>query len=102
MTTTSADTGAVGLGVLSTSRPTIIGLTTVGRKLTAVAGVWTRGTTLGYAWYANGKAIKHATAKRLALTKAQTGKRITVKVTGRQAGYRTASKTSARTAKVST
>jgi hypothetical protein len=100
VTTTSADTGAVGLGVLSTSRPTIIGVTTVGRKLTAVAGVWTRGTSLGYSWYADGKVIKHATAKRLALTKAQKGKRITVKVTGRQAGYATASKTSARTARV--
>ena len=65
-----------------------------------MAGVWTRGTTLSYAWYANGKAIKHATAKRLTLTKAQKGKRITVKVTGKQAGYTTASKTSARTAKV--
>jgi hypothetical protein len=100
VTTTSAETGAVGLGVLSTSKPTILGLTTVGKRLTAVAGLWTRGTTLGYAWYANGKAIKHATGKRLTLTKAQKGKRITVKVTGRQTGYTTASKTSARTAKV--
>ena len=90
VTTTSTDTAVVGLGVLSTSKPTILGLTKVGKKLTAVAGVWTRGTTLGYAWYANGKAIKHATAKRLTLTKAQKGKRITVKVTGKQAGYTTA------------
>jgi len=65
-----------------------------------VAGVWTRGTRLSYAWYANGKAIKHATAKRLTLTKAQKGKRITVKVTGKQTGYRTVSRTSAKTAKV--
>ena len=100
VTTTSTDTAVVGRGVLSTSKPTILGLTKVGKKLTAVAGVWTRGTTLGYAWFANGKAIKHATAKRLTLTKAQKGKRITVKVTGKQAGYTTASKTSARTAKI--
>jgi len=100
VTTTSADTAAVGLGVLSTSRPTILGLTTVGKKLIAVAGVWTRGTTLTYAWYADGKPIKHATAKRLALTTAQKGKRITVKVTGKQAGFTTASRTSARTAKI--
>ena len=100
VTMTSADTAAVGLGTLSTSTPTIIGLTTVGKKLTAVAGVWTSGTTLTYAWFANGKAIKHATAKRLALTKAQRGKRITVKVTGSHTGYRTRTVVSARTARV--
>ena len=46
-------------------------------------------------WYPS-----HATAKRLTLTKAQKGKRITVKVTGKQTGYRTVSRTSAKTAKV--
>jgi len=100
VTRTSDETPVIGIGVLTTSKPTIVGLTKVGKKLTAVAGVWTRGTRLSYAWYANGKAIKHATAKRLTLTKAQKGKRITVKVTGKQTGYRTVSRTSAKTAKV--
>jgi hypothetical protein len=100
VTRTSADTAAVGRGVLRTSKPTILGQRTVGKKLTAVAGIWTRGTKLTYTWYANRKPIKHATAKRLALTKAQKGKRISVKVTGKRPGYATASRTSAKTAKV--
>ena len=87
--------------VLSATRPTIGGKPVVGKKLTAVPGTWTSGTTLTYAWYANGKAIKHATARRLALTKAQKGKRITVKVTG-QAGRlpEPDGRVSARTARV--
>ena len=87
VTTTSADTTAVGLGVLTTTKPTIGGRPLVGRTLTARPGAWTRGTTFTYAWFADGTAIKHATATKLVLTKAQRGKRITVRVTGTHPGY---------------
>jgi hypothetical protein len=100
VTTTSSDTAAVGLGVLAATRPSIRGRTTVGWTLTARPGTWTSGTTLHYAWYADGTRIRHATAKRLRLGKAQRGKRITVKVTGTKAGYRSRTLTSPRTARV--
>jgi hypothetical protein len=100
VTTTSPDTAVVGLGVLTSTKPTIGGKALVGRTLTAKPGAWTSGTTFTYAWFANGVAIKHATAKKLVLAKAQKGKRITVKVTGGQPGYATESKTSVGSAAV--
>jgi hypothetical protein len=100
VTTTSADTAAVGLGVLTTAKPVISGKPHVGRTLTAKPGTWTSGTTFGYAWYADGVAVKHATAKRLLLTRAQRGKRITVKVTGSHPGFHGRTLTSARTTRV--
>jgi hypothetical protein len=100
VTTTSADTAGVAPGVLAAGRPTITGRTRVGWTLTARPGAWTPGTGLTFAWYADGRAIRHATAKRLRLGSAQRGKRITVKVTGRKAGYTTRTLTSARTTRV--
>jgi hypothetical protein len=88
------------LRTLASAKPTISGKPRVGRTLTAKHGAWTRGTTFGYAWYAAGKRIKHQTSSKLTLAKAQKGKRITVRVTGKKRGYTTVSKTSARTAKV--
>ena len=100
VTTTSADTAAVGLGVLTATKPTIGGRAQVGRTLTARPGAWTSGTTFTYAWFADGIAIKHATAKNLVLTRAQRSKRITVRVTGAHAGYQGKTVASARTARV--
>ena len=48
---------------------------------------------LAYRWYANGKAISKATASTYTVRKAQKGKRITVRVTGRKTGYPTVSRT---------
>ena len=101
VTRASAESAAVAAGVLGSSKPTIGGKPKVGKTLKAEPGSWTAGTTFSYAWYANGKKIKHQSAAKLTLTKAQKGTRITVKVTGRKPGYTTASRTSARTAKVS-
>ncbi len=100
VTRTSVDTAAVGLGVLTTAKPTIGGRALVGRTLTAKPGAWTSGTTFTYAWFADGVAIKHATAKKLVLTKAQKGKRVTVRVTGIRSGYQGQTVASARTARV--
>ncbi|MDR1293526.1 MAG: glycoside hydrolase family 3 C-terminal domain-containing protein [Bifidobacteriaceae bacterium] len=67
--------------------PKIKGTVKVGKKLTAVNGTWTSGTTFTYRWYANGKAIKGATKGTLKLTKSLVGKKITVRVTGWKSGY---------------
>ncbi len=100
VTTTSADTALVGLGVLTTTKPTIGGKARVGRTLTAKPGAWTSGTTFTYTWFADGVAIKHATAKKLVLAKAQRGSRVTVRVTGSHPGYQGQTLASARTARV--
>jgi hypothetical protein len=100
VTQASTETAAVAVGVLTTAKPTISGTPAVGRTLTARPGAWTTRTAFGYAWFAEGVRIKGQTAKRLVLAKAQRGKQITVKVTGAEAGYASASRTSAKTPQV--
>lgn len=80
--------------------PVITGTAKVGQKLTAKPGRWGTGTRLSYQWYANGKAISKATASTLTLPAAVKGKKITVKVTGKQTGYTTVTTTSKGTAAV--
>jgi hypothetical protein len=100
VTQASIETAPVAAGVLTTAKPTIGGTPTVGRTLTARPGTWTTGTAFTYAWFADGVRVKGQAARRLVLAKAQRGKHITVTVTGSQAGYTSASRTSARTPKV--
>jgi hypothetical protein len=98
-----------------TPKPTISGTVKVGNTLTAKTGTWylnnEKVTDFKYQWYADGKAIDGATNATLTLradatssaTKKSTAnhydKKISVKVTG-TAGTKSASKTSAKTAKV--
>jgi hypothetical protein len=100
VTRSSAETAAVALGSLRSSKPTITGKPIVGKTLRAKPGSWTAGTAFSYAWYADGKKIRHETAAQLTLTRAQKGKRISVRVTGTKPGYTTVSKTSLKTRKV--
>jgi hypothetical protein len=86
---------------LASAKPTISGRPRVGGTLTAKHGAWTPGTTFAYAWYADGKRIRHRTSSKLTLARAQRGKHIKVKVTGTKPGYTRASRTSARTVAVS-
>lgn len=73
----------------------ITGKKRVGARLTAKTSGWgPKGTKLSYRWFANGKAIKGATKKRLTLKKSQRGKRVTVRVTGKQKGFVSAKRTS--------
>ena len=99
-TVRDAATKPVAAGTLTSTTPKIKGKAKVGRKLTAVAGSWTAGTSRTYRWYANGKAIKHATKAKLKLTKRLKGKEIVVKVTGRKSGYTTVVRASKATKKV--
>lgn len=97
---TSAKTAKIAKATLKKATPTISGTKTVGKSLTAKAGTWTDGTKFSYQWLRDGKKISGATSKSYTLKAADAGKQISVKVTGKKSGYTTASKTSAKTAKV--
>ncbi len=82
-------------------KPSIAGKPRVGRILTARPGTWPAGVRLSYRWLADGKAVKGGTGKRLEVTRALVGTRVSVRVTARLPGYRAATARSARTGKVS-
>jgi hypothetical protein len=104
LTAGSARTGVNGtlLHLPTTAASSITGMKAVGSTLTAHHGTWTTGTSFTYQWFANGAYITGSTSTHPAftLTAAQQGKQISVKITGRKAGYVTASRTSARTLRV--
>jgi hypothetical protein len=64
--------------------PTITGTATVGQTLTASTGTFTGDATITYAyqWFAGGVAISGATSSTFVLTSGQTGKKVSVRVTG--------------------
>lgn len=97
---TSAQSKPV-VGLLTTKKPTINGKPKVGKTLTAVPGKWKpKGITFSYKWFRGTKAIKGAKDKTYTLKKADKGKKIKVKVTGKKAGYKKASEMSGATGKV--
>ncbi|MFC7490547.1 MULTISPECIES: carboxypeptidase regulatory-like domain-containing protein [unclassified Knoellia] len=88
-------------GTLTAPTPTITGTAKAGSTFTANPGTWGPApVTLTYQWKRAGVAIAGATASTLALTGADTGKTLTVTVTGTKSGYTTTAKTSAATAVV--
>lgn len=97
---TSKSTGTVVRGTLTSATPTISGSVRVGSTLIAKPGKWTAGTALSYRWYANGKTIGSATKAAYFVTAKLLGKKITVQVTGKKAGYTTVAKKSKTTAAV--
>ncbi|MFT4217341.1 MAG: CAP domain-containing protein [Micropruina sp.] len=100
-TRTSKATKKVKAGTITAAKPTITGTARVDRILTAVPGTWQpETTTFSYQWYRNSSTIKGATGATYTLKPADKGKKISVKVTGRAAGYTTKAKTSAKTGKV--
>jgi hypothetical protein len=99
-TATSAETDPV-FGLLTAAKPTISGKAKVGKKLTAKPGTWQpSGVTFTFQWLRDGQAIPGATGSTYTLKKADKGSKLRVKVTGSKAGYVSASKTSASTARV--
>ena len=96
---TSAKTAKTAVGTLSAPRPKVSGTPKVGRTLTAQPGTWTKGTKLSYQWLRNGKTIPKATKKTYKPVAADVGKQLSVKVTGKKSGYKSASKTSPERAK---
>ncbi|WP_456509189.1 hypothetical protein [Arthrobacter sp. TE12231] len=98
---TSTATAIVAKGSLTAPVPTITGTAKVGSTLTAVPGTWGPApVTLTYQWKANGVAILGATAATYKVAAADTGKTLTITVTGTKTGYTTTAKTSAATAAV--
>ncbi|GAA1180912.1 hypothetical protein GCM10009584_23660 [Ornithinimicrobium humiphilum] len=93
-------TSAPSLRVMKWATPTITGTAVSGSTLTAAPGAWTTGATLGYQWFADGAAISGATSSTFKPGNGQSGKKITVKVTGRKDGHTSVAKVSAATLKV--
>ncbi|WP_197025916.1 lamin tail domain-containing protein [Nocardioides sp. URHA0020] len=102
-TATSRATAAVRSGTITTARPTIRGTARVGRTLVVRPGRWSAGGSavhLSYRWLANGTVIRGQGTARLRLTAALRGQRITVRVVGSAAGYRSAARSSAASGRV--
>ena len=100
---TSAATPIVAPGTLATGTPTITGMPAVGGTLTAAPGTWGPGTVVfTYQWVRGSTDIPGATATTYPLTAADAGAAISVRVTGAETGYTTASATSAPTSAVAT
>lgn len=75
---------------------TISGTAQVGQTLTANTAAWTPApVTLAYQWLRDGAVISGATGKTYTLVTADSGKKLSVKVTGTKQHYTTATKTSA-------
>lgn len=81
--------------------PSISGKAKVGARLRAKVGGWgPDGVALSYRWYRNGVKISGATKATYRLTWRDWRKKVTVKVTGRLAGYTSLTMVSAATKKV--
>ncbi|WP_194420616.1 excalibur calcium-binding domain-containing protein [Microbacterium abyssi] len=98
----SAPTAPVAVGSLTSTTPTLSGTFAVGSTLTAKPGGWSAGVSFRYQWLRNGAKISAATAASYRLTSADSGKQISVTITGTKNGYTAVTKTSARSAKVLT
>ena len=91
----------VGRGELGAGRVAVSGTPMVGKRLAAASTGWQRSVKLSYRWLRDGAPIRRATAKTYRLQRADVGHRISVKVTGSKAGYRSAAVTSPATAALS-
>ncbi len=87
LTLTSAATKKVVAATLTAPVPKIEGSVRVGRTVSVKTFTWTKGTALSVQWYANGKAIAGATRTSLGIGPSLAGASLTVRVTGRLAGY---------------
>ncbi len=84
----SLETAAVAaLDFVTTPTPTLSGTTTVGQRLTAVAGTWSPSATLTYVWKRDNATIAGATKSSYVLVAADQNKKISVEVTGSKGGY---------------
>ena len=99
--TSTSTTVSKNYTVQFSAAPKIIGTAKVGQQLSVSYSLANASqAVVSYQWYRDGKAIKGASKDCYTLTKSDKGKRITVKVTVKDAQLLTASKTSAKSAKV--
>ncbi|MGC3955507.1 MAG: choice-of-anchor M domain-containing protein [Propionicimonas sp.] len=93
-TATSAAVKA-GKALTKTPTPTVSGTAKVGKTLKVKAGSWAPSkVTLAYQWLRDGAPIARATKPSYKLTKADAGRKISVRVTGSKSGYVSVAKTS--------
>ena len=93
---TSSATKAVLKRFASTATPRISGALRVGSALTVqVKASKPAATSTSYRWYRNGKAISGANGSTYVLKSSDAGKKVSVRVTSKRAGYVTVTKTSA-------
>jgi len=98
---TSAKTPKVQYGIVLGGTPTIEGALAVDNVVTVNQSVeWAPGVKVGVQWYADGVAISKATKSSLAIPGTAVGKYLSVKVTGKKSGFKTASYESAYTTAV--
>lgn len=103
ITKASVPTDLVAPGTLTTGTPSIRGYAKVGQTLTASPGYWgPNGVRISYRWKIGRDRVTGSKGAKqtLVIPRTARGKRITVIVTGRLAGYALARRTSASTAKV--
>lgn len=101
-----AQTTSVVVAAASSTAPDIItaprtvqagGTPYVGRRLTALRGTWSpSGITFGYQWLRDGRVIAGATRSTFVIRRIDKGHRLSVRITGRKAGYTTVVRTSPR------
>ncbi|NLF05495.1 MAG: hypothetical protein GX593_10920, partial [Actinomycetales bacterium] len=99
----TAATGKVAYGnkAKAKKKPKITGTTRVGKKLKVSKVSWSlKGVKVTYQWLRNGKKISKATKKSYKLTSKDARKRISVRVTVRKAGYKTAKVVTKSTSKI--
>jgi hypothetical protein len=85
---TSAPTAAVGLpSVVNTARPSVTGIAATGQVLTGTPGTWTGATAFDYQWLTDGEKISGANAATYTIPEGMAGHAISLRVTGKAAGY---------------
>lgn len=100
VTKTSAQV-VVASATLGAKSPSITGKAKKGKTLKVKMSAWTPAPVkITYQWLRNGSAISKATKSTYKVTKKDRKKYISVRVTGSKPGYATASRISAKTAKV--
>ncbi len=101
-TVAAAPTTKVLRGRLEPTKPRVAGPVQVGRRLRAVVPAWRPGRVdVSHQWLRDGKPIPGARKKTYVLKRTDVRHRISVRVTGTKAGYAKATRTSARTVRVS-
>jgi hypothetical protein len=86
--TVASSARVVARGVLVAKvKPKLTGTADVGKTLDVTTGTWNPDPVIKVQWYANGKAIAHATGLTLKLTAVLKGTSISVVVTAIQTGY---------------
>jgi surface antigen len=87
--------------LISSAQPTVSGSATVGQRLTATSGTWSRkDVTVAYQWFSGATAVNGATGSTYVARSADAGRPLAVQVTASRAGYTSATAISTPTSSV--